>query len=67
MVKFALKWSLTFPYNYVREIKLIKNFKAIKTIDVTEARHYFYSRSNCILRNKKQNQEFEIDKKKIKC
>ena len=27
------------PYNYVREIKLIRNFKALKTTDVTEARH----------------------------
>ena len=48
IVIFVRTWNLTFPYNYVREIKLIRNFKTIRTFDITEARHQFYTSSICI-------------------
>ena len=35
--KFFRTWNLTFPCNYVTEIKLIKNFKTIMAIDITDA------------------------------
>ena len=53
MLKFVQTWNLTFPHNYVHEIKLIRNFKTIKTTDITKAPHSYYARSICTLRTKK--------------
>ena len=67
MVKFVWIWNLIFPYSYVRETKLIWNFKTIKTINITEARHSFYPRSIYILKNKNRLKYFaEVDDIKIK-
>ena len=67
MVKFVPIRNLTFPYSYVREIKLIWNFKTIKIINITEAHRSFYPRSIYILKNKNRLKYFaEVDDIKIK-